>query len=120
MSSKKFLLVSLMFLVSIGCFYSCKKDNSYRALVRVSMLDASNVKIPVPECKLEFGEKNFSDKVNRVGYTDAKGEYEGEWDREVTLPIHATREINGHIYSAYSVIRLTQEGVAEQEILLKE
>ena len=120
MSSKKFLLVGIMFLFSVSCFYSCKKNNTYRAVIKVSMLDEFNNKVPVPECKLVFGKDNFAPDVRRVGYTDKSGVYEGEWTREVTLPVDATRDINGSLYSGYSVIRLTLDGIAEQEILIKE
>ena len=120
MSSKKFFLVGVIFLLSVSCFYSCKKDNVYRAIVTVSILDESNVKIPVAECRLDFGEDNFAPDIKRVGYTDKSGKYEGEWNREVTLPVYATRDINGQIYSGYTMIRLTLEGIAEGEILIKE
>jgi len=119
MSCRKLLLASVMFLFSVGCLHSCKKDNVYKTVVKVSMLDEFNVKISVPECKLVFGEDHFAPDVKRIGYTDASGKYEGEWNREVTLPVHASRVINDKVYSGYSVIRPSQEGVSMHEILIK-
>ena len=120
MNSRKFFLASIVFLLSVSCFYSCKKETSYKAVITVSMLDENNLKISVPACKLVFGDTNFAPDIQRVGYTDATGKYEGEWNREVTLPVYASREINGYEYTGYSMVRLTVEGIAEQEILLKE
>lgn len=119
MRYKKLLLASVVVLFSVGCFFSCTKNNVYKAVVTVSRLNSENVKIPVPECKLVFGEDNYVAEVKRIGYTDMNGKYEGEWDREVTLPIYVTRTIGDTVYSGFSMIRLTQENVAMCEILIK-
>ncbi|MDR0604423.1 MAG: hypothetical protein LBG80_09005 [Bacteroidales bacterium] len=120
MQYKKIIFVGIIFLLSASSFFFCKTENQYRAIITVSMIDAAGGKIPVPSCKLVFGEENFAPDIKRTGYTDVNGRYEGEWPREVSLRVLASREINGKIYSGASIIRLSEGGVAEQEILIKE
>jgi hypothetical protein len=121
MKCKKVILVSLISLLSVSSFSFCKKESQYKAIITVSMIDdATDKKIPVPSCKLVFGEDNFAEDIKRVGYTDANGKYEGEWPREVSLRVRASREINNKLYSGVSIIRLSEGGVSEQEILIKE
>lgn len=84
------------------------------------MIDDSGSKIPVPLCQLVFGEENFAPDIKRTGYTDANGKYEGEWSREVSLRVRASKEINKKIHTGVSIIRLSDGGIAEQEILIKE
>ncbi len=119
MHYKKLILISIISLFIVAGFYSCSEDSTYKAIVTVSMLDSSSRKIPVPDCKLVFGEDNFAPDIKRTGYTDLYGKYEGEWPREVSLRVQASREINGELYTGVSMIRLTEGGVAEQEILIK-
>jgi hypothetical protein len=120
MKYKKLVLVSIISLLSVGSFSFCKKESQYKARITVSMIDPAGKKNPVPSCKLVFGEENFAPDIKRTGYTDANGKYEGEWPREVSLRVRASREINGKVYSGVSIIRLTEGGIAEQEILIKE
>ena len=122
MNCRKILLVGIISLFSVGCFYSCEKEDVYKAVVTVSMLEmvdeVTAKKIPVPSCKLVFGEENFSPEIKRTGYTDVAGKYESEWQREVSLRVYASKEIDGVMYVGASVVRLTAEGVATQEILI--
>lgn len=85
------------------------------------MIDSINTtrKIPVPACTLVFGEDNFAPDIKRTGYTDNNGKYEGEWPREVSLRVRASRDINNITYTGMSIIRLSEGGIAEQEILIK-
>ncbi|MDR1181871.1 MAG: hypothetical protein LBL13_07830 [Bacteroidales bacterium] len=117
---KKIILVGIISLLSVGSFLFCKKESQYKAIITVSMIDSINRKVPVPACKLVFGEENFDPEIKRTGYTDENGKYEGEWSREVSLRIRASREINNKNYTGMSIIRLTEGGIAEQEILIKE
>ncbi|MDR1459866.1 MAG: hypothetical protein LBI60_06600 [Bacteroidales bacterium] len=120
MRNKKIILVSIISLLSAVSFLFCKKESQYKAIITVSMIESTGRKIPVPACKLVFGEENFDPAIKRTGYTDENGKYEGEWPREVSLRVKASREINEKNYSGVSIIRLTEGGVAEQEILIKE
>ena len=124
MSYTKSLLAGVIFLFSASCFYSCsKEDNMYKGIVTVSRLeetDASFVKIPVPNCKLIFGEEIFDPEIYREEYTDATGKYEGVWNREVSLRIFASAEVNGKMYSGASAIRLSLGATANVEVLITE
>jgi hypothetical protein len=117
---KKITLIGIISLLSVGSFLFCKKESQYKAIITVSMIDSTTRKIPVPACKLIFGEDNFAPDIKRTGYTDENGKYEGEWAREVSLRIRASKEINNKSYTGISIIRLTEGGIAEQEILIKE
>jgi len=122
MSYNKLLLAGVMFLFSASCFYSCAKDNTYKAVITVSRLDeldSVSRKIPVPDCRLFFGDEKYDVEIQREVYTDATGKYVGEWKREVSLQIQASKEIDGKMYTGGSVIRLSLGGTAEQEILIR-
>ena len=121
MSYNKSFLVGIIFLFSASCFFSCAKDNVYKAIVTVSRLDetgSSSMRIPVSNCKLIFGEENFDPEIYREVYTDLTGKYAGEWKREVSLRVQAFAEINGEMYTGFSVVRLSLGGTAEEEILI--
>jgi hypothetical protein len=81
--------------------------------------DSSVVKIPVPNCKLVFGKEDYDAEIKREVYTDETGKYEGEWRREVSLEIQASKEIFDVAYAGKSVIRLSPGIIATQEILIK-
>ena len=121
MGYKKILLAGVISLFSVSCFYSCNKDNIYKGVVTVfrTNSDSSIVKIPVPNCKLVFGKDDFDADIRREVYTDAAGKYEGEWKREVTLEIQASKEISDVMYVGKSVIRLSSGGISTREILIK-
>ena len=121
MRYNKSFLAGIIFLFSVSCFYSCKEDNVYKAVVTVSRIEetgTSSIRIPVPDCRLFFGEEDFDEKVKREVYTDVTGKYTGEWTREVSLRVQASREIDGEMYTGMSVVRLTLGATAEQEILI--
>jgi len=121
MSYKKTLLAGIIFLFSVNCFYSCAKEDVYKAVVTVSRIEEtgdSHTRIPVPDCRLIFGEDNFDETIRREVYTDAMGKYTGEWKREVSLKIQASKEINGEMYTGASVVRLSLIKTAEVEVLV--
>lgn len=121
MNYNKLFLAGVIFLFSASCFYSCKQDEGYKAVITVSRLDkadSTSKRIPVPDCRLFFGQDNFDSEMQREVYTDASGKYTGEWKREASLRIQASKEIDGVMYEGASVIRLTLGGVATQEILI--
>ena len=121
MKHKKAILASIVVLLSSVYFTSCKEDNVYRAIVTVSMIDSTiqEARTPVPNCQLIFGEDHFAEDIKRTVYTDNFGRYEGEWPREVSLRIQASKEINGIKFTGASVVRLKKEGAGEVEILIK-
>jgi len=120
MSYRKGLLAGIIFLFSAACFYACsKKDNVYKAEVTVLRLNEAGGTVPVPNCKLVFGQDTFAPDIRREVYTDATGKYVGEWTREVSLDIHATVEIDGQTYVGFSRVRLSLATIAKQEILIK-
>ena len=121
MSYSKLLLVGVIVSFSMSCFYSCAKDDAYRAVVTVSRLDETDigmVKVSVPDCRLIFGKEDYDPEIYREVYTDITGKYEGEWEREVSLEIEAACEIDGEMYTGASVIRLSLGTTATQEILI--
>ena len=123
MSYKKLLLTGVIFLFSVSCFYSCVKNESYKAVVTVSKLEErgdSHVKIPVANARLIFGVDTFHHEVYREAYTDATGKYEGEWDREVSLEVQASADIDGVMYVGKSRVNLSLGGIDQREILLTE
>ena len=123
MSYNKLFLAGIMFLFSVSCFFSCKQDDTYKAVVTVFRLDETGTemrKIPVPNCKLIFGEDKFDADIYREVYTDATGKYEGVWKREVSLRIQASAEINDKMYTGASFIRLSLGATEEREVLVTE
>jgi hypothetical protein len=121
MSYKKLLLAGVISLFSVSCFYSCTKGNVYKGVVTVFRTDSDSsvVKIPVPNCKLIFGKEEYAPEVKREVYTDETGKYEGEWNREVSLEIQASKEISDVMYVGKSIIRLSPSVISTQEILIK-
>jgi hypothetical protein len=119
MNCKKLFIISVCVLLSTCFILSCSKENKYKANITVSLIYTDGNKIPVPLCKLIFGEDDFAANVKRTVYTNDLGHYEGEWNREVYLRIQASKEIDGQLYTGTSFIRLTPDGTAEQEILIK-
>jgi len=123
MGYNKSFLVGLIFLFSVSCFFSCAKEDVYKAIVIVSKIEETGSstdmkKVPVPDCKLIFGEENFSPEMQREVYTDASGKYEGEWSLEASLKVLASKEIDGRLYTGASVIRLSLSGTEKVEILI--
>ncbi|MDR1878096.1 MAG: hypothetical protein LBQ64_00855 [Bacteroidales bacterium] len=116
---KTFYVVVFISLLAV-CSFSCKKEILYKAIIKVSMQYSDGSIIPVPACKLVFGDDNYSEKVKRTVYTDEAGQYEGTWDREVNLRVVASKEINGKLYTGGSVVSLKAEGKTEQEIFIQE
>jgi hypothetical protein len=93
----------------------------YKGIVTVSRIEEmgdSHIRIPVPDCKLIFGKDDFDPEIRREVYTDATGKYVGEWKREVSLGIQASKEIDGEMYSGASVIRLSLVTTSEVEVLI--
>jgi len=118
---KKTILAGLFTLLLGVCFLSCAEDEVYRAKVLVTMIDTLNVEMrtPVPKCQLIFGEEHFAEAIKRTVYTNDIGVYEGEWPREVSLRIQASKEIGGKMYIGGSVVRVKKEGIGDVEILIK-
>ena len=121
MKNTKIICACLLILAVGTSFFSCKKKDVYRAQVLVTLVDPDfpEVRTPVPDCKLIFGEDDFADDIKRTVYTDENGIYRGAWPREVSLRIQASKEIDGVLYVGVSIVRVEKTGSAEVEILLK-
>ena len=122
MEHKKIIFASLFTLLLSVCILSCSEEEVYRAKVLVTMIDTvnSDIRTPIPNCKLIFGEDHFSKDIKRTVYTNDMGIYEGEWHREAFLKIQASKEINGKMYTGGSSVKVKKEGIGNVEILIKE
>ena len=122
MKHRRTIFAGLFILLLSTFFLSCSKNEVYRAKVLVTMTDPLNaeVRIPVPNCQLIFGEDHFAEDIKRTVRTNDIGIYEGEWPREVSLRIQASKEINGKMYVGGSYTKMKKDGIGNVEILIKE
>lgn len=115
------ILIALLAVVITASFTftSCKNKTDCTGRVIITMVSSSGERVPVPDCKVVFGDPSFASNVYREVTTDENGMYEGVWQYEAYLKVVATKTIDNRAYKGSSSIRLSAGEITEQEILLK-
>lgn len=117
MKCKNVGLVSLFCLCCV--FISCKDKEICTGVIYTYMQNEQGFKTLLGECELVFGESDYSPDMKRTVTTDAKGCYEGTWQREAYLPIVARKTVGDNYYKGVGYIRLEAGNKVIQEIILE-
>lgn len=120
MNSKKFFFLIFATIAISYLFSSCKENNEYKGIVKVSIIDTLDIKSPVPHCELVFGDTNYANDVKRTEYTNINGVYEGTWTKDVTLKVVATKEIDSVEYTGVTSLKVKTQGAEPAEIIFKQ
>jgi phosphoribosylaminoimidazole (AIR) synthetase len=120
MNSRKYFFLVFTTIAISYLFSSCKEDTEYKGIVKVSIIDTLDIKMPVAYCELVFGDTNYANDVKRTEYTDISGTYEGIWTKDVSLKVVATKEIDSVLYTGSSSLKVKTQGAEPVEIIFKQ
>lgn len=98
---------------------SCQKDSDCKGIVTVVFVDENDNKVPVPGCKLVFGDTSFAKDVYRIAVTDVTGKYEGTWKHEAHIRVVATAVVDTLSYQGANSLKLVNGETTELELFIK-